>query len=77
MLFSAPRPVTWFTNREPIMVDARKDVKTLTWPAHPFDPTNYTLNTTGNGCNVISQIRLPDQLLLLKGTMINIHAMES
>ena len=50
MLFSAPpapRQFTWFTNNNAIMVDARKGVKSLTWPAHPFDSTNYKLNTTG------------------------------
>ena len=47
MLFSAPLAVTWFTNNNPIMVDARKDVKTLTWPAHPFNKTKYDSNVTG------------------------------
>ena len=29
------------------MIDTRKNARTLTWPADPFDAVYYKLNTTG------------------------------
>eukprot|EP00731_Ephydatia_muelleri_P021862 Em0014g453a len=43
---TAPASFTLFTNNIPIMVDARVNTKTLTWPADPFDSAHFDLNTT-------------------------------
>ncbi|KAL5475274.1 hypothetical protein EMCRGX_G027354 [Ephydatia muelleri] len=41
-----PAPVTLLANNIPIMVDARANMKTLTWPADPFDLAHFDSNTT-------------------------------
>eukprot|EP00731_Ephydatia_muelleri_P021857 Em0014g448a len=41
-----PAPVTLLANNYPIMVDARPNIKTLTWPADPFDLAHFDSNTT-------------------------------
>ena len=40
------KPITLSTNNFPIMVDARPNSKTLTWPAEPFSADHFDLNTT-------------------------------
>ncbi|KAL5475278.1 hypothetical protein EMCRGX_G027359 [Ephydatia muelleri] len=43
---TAPASFTLLTKNIPIMVDARANTKTLTWPADPFDSAHFDLNTT-------------------------------
>ena len=51
-----PAPVTLLANNYPIMVDARPNIKTLTWPADPFDLAHFDYNTTGEGSYVKRQL---------------------